>query len=95
MTFFTRKHFYFFVSSFWDELSCKISLLVRSVMLGLFLNTMTVNDKYSHHSRDNLAQPIQMQLSKKKNVFFRNFLLHVGNPNKILHILNKKMSLPA
>ena len=32
---------------------------------GLFINTLTVNDKYFLGNSENLLQPIQMQLSKK------------------------------
>ena len=35
-------------------------------ILRLFVNTVTVNDKHCQVNRDNLRQPIQMQLSQKK-----------------------------
>ena len=38
------------------------------------LNTVTADDKYSLLKRDNLTQPIQMQLSKK--TFFLKFCLN-------------------
>ena len=38
-------------------------------------NTFTADDKYSLLKRDNLTQPIQMQLSKKQK-FFLNFVLY-------------------
>ena len=34
-------------------------------ILGLFVNTLTTYGKYSLLNRDNLSEPIQMQLSKK------------------------------
>ena len=34
------------------------SLLVISKILGLFVNTLTADDKYSLTKRDNLMQPI-------------------------------------
>ena len=37
--------------------------------LRLFLNTLTVDDKYSLLSRDNSMQTIQMQLSEKQKTF--------------------------
>ena len=37
--------------------------------LRLFLHTMTADDKYSLLNRDNLRQPIQMQLSQKPKTF--------------------------
>ena len=51
--------------SVWGNLSWKIPLIVICKILGLFVNTMTVGDKYSLLNRDNLTQPIQMQLSRK------------------------------
>ena len=42
----------------------KKSLLVICEILGLFVNTLTADDKYSRMSRDNLTQPIKMQLLK-------------------------------
>ena len=49
---------------FWE-----VSLLVICEFLGLFVNTLTADDKYSLRNRQNLRQPIQMQLSKKQNFF--------------------------
>ena len=43
-----------------------MSPLVIYKTLGLFINILTADDKYSLLNKDNLAQPIQMQLSKKK-----------------------------
>ena len=45
-------------------------------MLGLFVNTLAADDKYSVHSGENLPQPIQMKLSKKSKIF-QNFFLHI------------------
>ena len=38
-------------------------------ILKLFVNTLTVNDKHYLLNRDNLTQPIQMQLSEKQKTF--------------------------
>ena len=38
-------------------------------------NTLTVNDKHYPLNRDNLTQPIQIQLSEKQKTFF-NFFFH-------------------
>ena len=35
----------------------------------VFFNTLTVNDKHSLLNRDNLTQPIQMQLYQKQKTF--------------------------
>ena len=39
----------------------------------LFLNTLTVNDKYSLNSKDKWMQTIQILLSQKQNVVFQFF----------------------
>ena len=38
-------------------------------ILRLFFNTLPVNDKHYLLNRDNLPQPIQMQLSEKQKTF--------------------------
>ena len=42
-------------------------------ILRLFVNTLTVNDKRYLLNRDNLTQPIQMQLSQKQKTFCQFF----------------------
>ena len=37
-----------------------MSLLVIFEILGLFVNTMTANDKYTDRDSENFLQPIQM-----------------------------------
>ena len=37
--------------------------------LRMFGNTLTVHDKHYLLNRDNLTQPIQIQLSQKKKIF--------------------------
>ena len=41
----------------------------------VFVNTLTVNDKNYRPNRDNLTQPIQIQLSQKQRIFL-NFFRH-------------------
>ena len=62
-------------------------------ILGLFVSTSKVDDKYYLLNKDNLAQPIQMQLSKKKNIsqIFVAFLKSILN----FKHLPKKMTLIA
>ena len=40
----------------------------------MFVNTLTVDDKYSLLNRDNLTQPIRTQLSLKQKAFSQFFL---------------------
>ena len=46
------------------KLRLKRALLVICKILGLPVNTLTTDDKYFLFNRENLTQPIQMQLSK-------------------------------
>ena len=55
------------------KFSCRMSLLVIHKILELFVNLLTADDKYSLLNRDNLAQPIIMQLSNKKNALSQVF----------------------
>ena len=61
----------------WVKLSFKKSLLVIQPILGLLINTLTTDDKYSLLNRDNLAPQIQMQISeneKQVSNIFSEFL---------------------
>ena len=42
-------------------------------MLRLFVNILTADGMYSLLNRDNLSQPIQMQLSQIQNIFSKSF----------------------
>ena len=42
-------------------------------ILRLFVNTLTVNDKHYLLNRDNLTQPIHMQLCEKQKTFSEFF----------------------
>ena len=85
---------YHVFSSLWEILSWKMSLLVISKILGLFVNTLAADGKYSFSDSENLPQPITTQLSKKK-IFFSKFLLHLLNLHKTLNCTKKKMTLMA
>ena len=60
------KLFYHNFSSLRDRLTCKMSASVICESLGLFVNTLTADDKYFLCNRENLRQPVQMQLSQKQ-----------------------------
>ena len=47
----------------------KKSLLVIRTIPRLFVNTLTVDEKHYLLNRDNLKEPIQMQLSKQEKIF--------------------------
>ena len=61
--------FYHIFESLLGKWSWKMSLLVISEIWGLFVNTLTADDKYSLHTSENFRQTIQVQLSKKLNFF--------------------------
>ena len=50
-----------------------MSLLVIHKILRLFVYTLTVNDKHYLLNRDNLTEPIQIQLSQKQKIFSELF----------------------
>ena len=60
----------------WLEI-CKI--------LELFVTTMTAHDNYSLLNRDNLTQPIQMQLSQKQKRFSEIFFFFFAFLKDILN----------
>ena len=51
----------------------KKSLLLRSQIFGLLLNTLAADKRYPVLNRDNLTTPIQMQLSQKQKNFSQLF----------------------
>ena len=53
----------------WTQLTCKKSVLVTCKISRLFPNTLSADGKYSLLNRDNLTQPIQMQVSRKQKSF--------------------------
>ena len=57
----------------WRQLTCKRSLLMIWKISRLFPNTLSADGKYSLLNRDNLTQPIQMQLSPKQKFFSQFF----------------------
>ena len=55
-------------------MSSRKLLLVRSEILGLFVNTSTADGKYSRHNRENFLQKIQMRLYQKTKTFSDLFI---------------------
>ena len=69
-------------------------MLVLCKILGLFLNTLTDDDKDCLLYRDNLMQPIQILLSQKQKNFFKFFSAFLKSTLNFEH-LEKKMTLIA
>ena len=70
---FERQNLYDIYWSTRRQFSCKKSLLVICKSSRLFVNTTSAVDKCCLPNRDNLMQPIHMQLSQKLKKFFRFF----------------------
>ena len=61
-----------------------------SEILGVFLNILTADDKYSLPNCKNLWQPIQLRLSKKqKNFFFNFFSAYLKSTSNVEHFEKK------
>ena len=58
-------------------------------ILTPFVNTLTVNDKDYLLNRDNLMQPIQMQLSQKQKTFSEFFFAFLKSILNFKHLPKK------
>ena len=67
----------------------KKSLLVLYRILKLFVNTLTADDKHYLINRDNLTQPIQMQLSQKQKTFSEFFFAFLKSILNFKHLPKK------
>ena len=68
--------------------------MLKSEILGLFVNTLTADDKYSRHNWEKFPQPFQMQLSKKPKTFYENFIAFLISTQHFENF-EKKMSFIA
>ena len=81
-------------SALFENLDSEKSLLVTPKILVLSLYTLTADDKYSLCNKDNLQQPIQMELSNKQNFFSQLSAASVKFTFQFHHF-EEKMSLMA
>ena len=51
-----------------------MSALVRSEVLGRFVNTLTTDEKYSRRDIENIRQQFQTKLSQKQKTFSGFFI---------------------
>ena len=65
------------------------SLLVIQKILRLFVSTLTVKDKHYLLKRDNLPQPIQMQLCQKQKNFCQFFFAFLKSILNFKHLTKK------
>ena len=82
--------FYLILLPLCGKKSMKMTLLVISEILGLFVSTLNADDKYSLRNSNNLPQPIQMQLSNQKKNFPKRFAPFLRSTSKFLTFSNKR-----
>ena len=76
--------------SLWRQLSYKKSLLVTCKISILFPNTLSADSKCSLLNRENLTQPVQMQVSRKQNIFSRFFSAFLKSSLNFRHFQKKR-----
>ena len=69
-----RHYTYHIFRWIWDKLSWKKSALVRSKILGLFVNTLTLEYTYSRRNMQTFTQKVQTPLSLKQKTFCGFFI---------------------
>ena len=69
-------------------------VLVRSELLGQFVNTLTANQQYSRYNRENLWQQIPMQISREVRAFYELLIAFLKSTLN-LEYFEKKISLIA
>ena len=62
-------------------------------ILSLFVNTLTADDKHYLLNRDNLTQPIQIQLSQKQKSFSQFFFAFLKSIFNFKHLPKKDDAL--
>ena len=71
----SARHYYYPIFPWiWDKLSWKKSALVRSKILGRFVNTLTAKYTYSRRNIHTFTQQVQTPLSLKQKTFSRFFI---------------------
>ena len=69
-------------------------MLVLCKILGLFVNTLSEDDRYCLLYKDNLLQPIQILLSQKQKTFSQFFSAFLKSTLNFEHF-EKKINLIA
>ena len=87
---FAWQNLYHIYWSLWRQLTFKKFLLVICKISRLFPNTLSADGKYSLLNRDNLTQPIQMQVSRKQKTFSEFFSAFLKSNWSFEHFQKKK-----
>ena len=80
---------YHICCSLWRQLSYEKSLLVICKISRLFINILSADGKYSLFNRENLMQPIEMQLSQKEKTFSQFFSAFLKSSLNFEHFSKK------
>ena len=67
----------------------KMSPLVLAEILGVFVDTLAADDKYTVKYYENLRLPIQMQLSQKRKPFSPFFFRFLESTSIVKHFEKK------
>ena len=70
----SRNHFHTTITLIWGRTSRKRLVLVRSEVLGQFVNTITAVYNYIRQNLENLRQQVQTQISLKPKTFSGFFI---------------------
>ena len=71
----SARHYYYSIFPWiWDKFSWKKSALVRSKILGLFVNTLTAEYKYSRRNMKTLTQQVETKFPLKQKTFSKFFI---------------------
>ena len=87
---FAWQNLYHIYWSLWRQLTFKKFLLVICKISRLFPNTLSADGNYSLLNRDNLTQPIQMQLSRKEKTFCDCFSAFLKSRLNFEHFFKKR-----
>ena len=86
---FALQNLYHIYWSLWRQMALKKSLLVICKISRQFPNTLSADGKYSLFNRDNLSQPIQMQLAGKQKTFSQLFSAFLKSSLNFEHFQKK------
>ena len=86
---FSWQKLYYIYWLLWRQLTFKKFLLGICKISRLFPNTLSADLKYSVLNKDNLTQPIQMQLSQKQKTFSEFFSAFLKSSLNFEHFQKK------
>ena len=87
-----RNHFHTTIPLIWRRTSRKRLVLIRSEVLGQFVNTMTAVYNYFRYNLENLKQQVQTQISLKRKTFSAFFIAYMKSTLNLEYFLKKDQS---